>query len=113
MYGGEYQTNDSHENKDPVCAVCRTTYTTTIMIPGTNVCTDGWHEQYTGYLMAGASVHTAATEFICVDAAMESLQGNSDSHDGKLLYRAKTVCGSLPCDPYVADKLVLCVVCSK
>ena len=113
MFGGEYETNDSQQDSDPLCAVCRTTYTTTIMIPGTNVCTDGWHAQYTGYLMTGGYSQAAGTEYICVDTALESRDGSSDDHNGKLLYFAKTACGSLPCGPYVANKLVTCVVCSK
>jgi hypothetical protein len=30
-----------------------------------------------------------------------------------LFYPVKTQCGSLPCPPYINDKYVTCVVCTK
>ena len=113
LYGGEYQTYDSYMNKDPTCSVCRSTFSTTVMIPGTNVCTPGWHQQYSGFLMAGYSGHAAGSEYICVNSQLQSRLGADTSQDGKLLYYTFTRCGSLPCEPYVNDKLVLCAVCSK
>ena len=100
-------------NKDATCSVCRSTFSTTVMIPGTNVCTPGWHLQYSGFLMAGEYEHTAGSEYICVDSQFQSRLGGDTSQDGKLLYSSVTQCGSLPCEPYVNDKLVLCAVCSK
>ena len=113
LSGAEYEVTGSHHNKDTVCSVCRSSLSTTIMIPGTNVCTAGWQLQYSGYLMAGYYGHAAGSEFICVDSAMESRPGTADNHDGKLLYAARAVCGSLPCEPYVSDAGVTCAVCSK
>ena len=113
LYGSEYQTYDSHQNKDAVCAVCRSTYSTTVMIPGTNVCTAGWRLQYSGFLMAGRDVHSAASEYVCVDSRMEnSIHGDQDEN-GVLFYYTVTHCGSLPCSPYVNNKVVTCAVCSK
>ena len=113
LYGGEYQSFESHHNSDAVCSVCRSSYSTTIMIPGTNVCTQGWHRQYSGYLMAGEYDHAAGSEFICVDTEMDSRPGTTADNNGKLLYFTVTRCGSLPCQPYVNNKIVTCVVCSK
>ena len=113
LYGGEYETYDSHMNKDPTCSVCRSAFSTTVMIPGTNVCTPGWHLQYSGFLMAGEYDHAAGSEFICVDSQFQSRLGGDTDQNGKLLYYTVTRCGSLPCEPYVNDKLVLCAVCSK
>ena len=113
LYGSEYQTFDSHDNKDAVCAVCRSTYSMTVMIPGTNVCTVGWRLQYSGFLMAGRDVHAAASEYVCVDSRMEnSIHGDQDEN-GVLFYYTVTQCGSLPCSPYVNGKVVTCAVCSK
>ena len=109
LYGGEYETYDSHMDKDPTCSVCRSTFSTTVMIPGTNVCTPGWHLQY----MAGYSGHAAGSEYICVDSQFQSRLSSDTDQNGKLLYYTVTQCGSLPCEPYVNDKLVLCAVCSK
>ena len=113
LYGGEYHTQDSHHDKDAVCAVCRSTYSTTIMIPGTNVCTAGWQLQYSGYLMAGAYDQVSSTEYICVDSRLENSVRGDQAENAQLLYFTLTRCGSLPCSPYVNDKLVTCAVCSK
>ena len=113
LYGGEYETYDSHMNKDPTCTVCRSTFSTTVMIPGTNVCTPGWHLQYSGFLMAGEYDHPAGSEYICVDSQFQSRLSSDTDQDGKLLYYTVTRCGSLPCEPYVNNKVVLCAVCSK
>ena len=86
LYGGEYQTFDSHMNKDPTCSVCRSTFSTTVMIPGTNVCTPGWHLQYSGFLMAGEYDHSAGSEYICVDSQLQSRLGADTNQNGKLLY---------------------------
>ncbi|XP_070188680.1 uncharacterized protein [Littorina saxatilis] len=113
LYGGEYETYGPHHEKDPLCAVCRSQFSTTVMIPGTNVCTSGWHLQYSGFLMAGAFHHTAGTEYICVDSRFEYRIGSDKDENGKLLYYTVTQCGTLPCSPYVNHKIVTCAVCSK
>ena len=113
LYGGEYETFDSHMDKDPVCSVCRSTFSTTLMIPGTNVCTPGWHLQYSGFLMAGEPLRAAGSEYICVDSRLQARLGSDPNHNGKMLYYTIAQCGSLPCEPYVQDKVVLCAVCSK
>ncbi|KAK7095348.1 uncharacterized protein [Littorina saxatilis] len=113
LYGTEYETIDSHQNKDAVCAVCRPTLSTTVMIPGTNVCTPGWHLQYSGFLMAGEFKHQAGSEYICVDSNMENTVHGDANENGKLLYYTVTWCGSLPCTPYINNKVVTCAVCSK
>ena len=112
VYGTEYHTYDIHDNMDAVCSVCRSSYSSTIMIPGTNVCISGWHLQYSGFLMAGHYDHTAGSEFICVDSTLESRPGSSGGDYGKRLFYTFTRCGSLSCGPYVHDKLMSCVVCS-
>ncbi|XP_070206591.1 uncharacterized protein [Littorina saxatilis] len=84
LYGAEYEAPDSHQNKDPVCAVCRSTLSTTVMIPGTKVCTPGWHLQYSGYLMAGSYDLTAGTEYICVHSERESTAYGDADEDADL-----------------------------
>ncbi|XP_025096427.1 uncharacterized protein LOC112565276 [Pomacea canaliculata] len=113
LYGGEYQTEDGHNDKDPLCAVCRSSRATNVMIAATTVCPAGWTSEYSGWLMAGYFGHKAATEFICVNSQEEERQGSEVSYDGKLLYYTVTDCGSLPCPPYVTGKRVTCVVCSR
>jgi hypothetical protein len=113
LYGSEYQTDDAHNDMDPVCAVCRAPYSTTVMIPGTSACTTGWHRQYTGFLMAGGYGDASGSEFICVDQALASADHSFQNQDGKSLFYTDTHCGSLPCTPYEENRTVLCVVCSK
>nr|KAG5700163.1 hypothetical protein BaRGS_010470 [Batillaria attramentaria] len=91
LYGGEYQTYDDHLDKDPVCAVCRSRHPTTILVPGTNVCQAG------GYLMAGDHLHRSASEYVCVDYAMQNRFGGDWSENGKLFFYTVTECGALPC----------------
>lgn len=115
LYGSEYETLTSQEHfqSDPVCAVCRSSFSTTVMTPGTNVCAPGWHVQYSGYLMAGHYLHAAGSEYICVDSSLESRPNSQLDQNGVLLYFTVTQCGSLPCSPYENNKVVLCAVCSR
>jgi hypothetical protein len=113
LYGAEYETYDAHMQMDPVCAVCRSSHATTIMIPGTNVCTAGWTKQYDGFLMAEYISHHYRTEFVCVDSMMEQRLGSGADLNGALFYFTQAKCGSLPCTPYENNRVVTCVVCSK
>ena len=117
LWGAEYQTheaNPTHSDKDPVCAVCRTPRPTTIMIPATNRCHDGWTLEYSGYLMGSYPSHASGHEFVCMDADLEDRVGSEQSQEGALMYYTFTRCSgsSLPCPPYVQDKAVTCAVCS-
>ncbi|KAK7474346.1 hypothetical protein BaRGS_00034394 [Batillaria attramentaria] len=113
LYGGEYQTQDSHEMNYPPCSVCLSAGTSTIMIPGTNQCPSGWTLEYGGLLMAGYYNHAAASEYICVDRNPEDLPSGKPSVMAKQLYLTVTQCGILPCPPYDNNKIVTCAVCSK
>ena len=113
LYGAEFQTFDSHHNRDPVCSVCRSPFSSTVMIPGTDVCTAGWQLQYSGFLMAGNHIYDAGTEYICMDYSMESRAGGEGDLNGRLLDYTVTRCGSLPCGPYINNTVVTCAVCSK
>ena len=126
VYGVEYQLNQRtlsnffgkdmrHHVDDTPCAVCRTTRSSVIMIPGRNQCYNGWTIEYHSYLMSGREGHTSASEFICVDKDPEVLTGGDHTVDkhGKLLYFVEARCGSLSCPPYVNGRELTCVVCSK
>ena len=116
MYGAEYESNfwaANSQDEDVPCALCRTTHATTVMIPGTNVCNNGWNRQYYGYLASGADIHIAASSFVCVDVNPEYRISGVGNHDGKLFYSVLAKCGSLPCPPYINNHPLTCVVCSK
>ncbi|KAL8595360.1 hypothetical protein ACOMHN_020113 [Nucella lapillus] len=116
LYGGEYQTYDSHhQDGGAVCAVCRPLQSTTVMVPGTNLCSSsGWTLQYSGYLMVSRADHHSASQYVCVDARVESATGSQPANDdGYLFHYTMTHCGRLPCPPYQDGKRVTCAVCSK
>ena len=113
MCGAEYQTEHHHFRMDTLCAVCRTPRPTTIMVPATNVCEDGWTLEYSGYLMGSNPKEPASHEAVCMDTAFENRPGSGANQNGLLFYFMFTYCGSLPCPPYQGNKLVTCAVCSK
>ena len=113
MCGAEYQTEHHHFRMDTLCAVCRTPRPTTIMVPATNVCEDGWTLEYSGYVMGSTPDNPASHEAVCMDSAFESRPGTSANDDGFLFFLMFTYCGSLPCPPYQSNKVVTCAVCSK
>lgn len=123
IYGAEYQTTaNSFSSKNVVqlldanvpCAVCLNNMRkNSLMIPGTNECTSGWHLEYQGYLMAGAHDQPSATEYICMDEAPESSESGYRNEDGKLFYVVEARCGALPCPEYVEGREVTCAVCTK
>ena len=113
LYGAEYETCDEPAcDMSAACSVCRTPRQAQVMVPGTNVCQDGWHLEYSGYLMAQLPGH-APSEYICVDSRHDYIQGTQGDDNGKLLYYTLVHCTSLSCPPYVDSKIVPCVLCSK
>lgn len=118
MYGAEYDSNAfGHDNGDDIhvpCAVCHSrSATSSTMIPGTNNCVSGWKTQYKDYLAAGAYNEQAASQYICLDAASETVVNGHDNNNGKLVQPVKAVCGALECPPYHDGKILTCAICTK
>ncbi|XP_063436745.1 uncharacterized protein LOC134718183 [Mytilus trossulus] len=123
LYGAEYEIFEPNKpegirsgisDHDVACAACLAKgKQISIMIPGRKTCYNGWTKEYEGILMAGSTVHVAASEYACVDKATEVIAGGSKNDNGKLFYPVITSCGSLKCPPYKQDTEVLCVICSK
>lgn len=116
IFGSEYQTNffgSTRVSDDVPCAVCRSMLSSVLMIPGTNTCTAGWKMEYHGILASGYREHAASTQYVCLDGNPEALPHGVRREDGKLFYRVRSKCGSLPCPPYVDGNILSCVVCSK
>ncbi|XP_076455036.1 uncharacterized protein LOC143289788 [Babylonia areolata] len=109
LYGAEYQEDGGHDETNVVCSVCRAPQSTSLMIPATVTCPEGWTTQYRGHLMSTHHIYPGRTEHVCVD---ENKENHGRNGDGATFYFIVTKCGSLPCPPYVADKVVTCVVCS-
>ncbi|KAL3880006.1 hypothetical protein ACJMK2_032278 [Sinanodonta woodiana] len=122
VYGTEYEIGGSGtftpfspdllENDVP-CAVCRTTRSSSIMIPGRTNCYSGWTVEYSGYLVSMLYGHASPVEYVCLDGNPESIDGGIANTNGHLVYLVEVICGALRCPPYVNGRELACVVCSK
>ena len=85
------------------------------MVPGTNLCDEGWTTEYIGYIASARSYdNRQRTEFECMDADAEATNdSNPELGNGIRFFPTQAVCGTLPCLPYVEDKDLLCAVCSR
>ena len=97
------------------CAICQVRRASSvIMIPASLTCPIGWLKQYHGYLL---SERDQRSEFVCVDHQAEPsphyrfMPGMQN--EGMTLYPVEASCGSLPCSPYVSQREVTCVVCTR
>ena len=121
LHGTEYELpggfSSLYENNVP-CAVCHTSQRTSkLMIPGTTACPQSWTEEYKGYLMSERShpiSHKHNKVYECVDKDGEAVPGGQANTNGALMYLVGAVCGvGLPCPPFVANRPITCVVCTK
>ena len=118
VHGAEYYNppNSMLQHHDVPCAVCVVTRSVVLMMPGTNLCDEGWTTEYVGQISAESSTYTShyRTEFVCLDDNAEiTTHSSPDADNGAMFYPVQVICGSLPCTPYVENKDLLCVVCSR
>lgn len=100
-------------NHNAPCALCHTKRRTSVMIPGTTRCQDGWMMEYSGYIVSGNYADESATEYVCLDRRPGMvLNGNANNDDNRLYMVEGTCGGSLACPPYVSGREITCVVCS-
>ncbi|XP_076453220.1 uncharacterized protein LOC143288522 [Babylonia areolata] len=109
--GAEYEVS-GRGSRDVVCSVCRAPQSTTLMIPATWTCPAGWTTQYRGHLMTEDPGSKGRTEHVCVDKAKQYRPGGQKSVSAIELFYTLSVCGTLPCPPFVGGTVVTCVVCS-
>ena len=118
FYGMEYGAHKifdhAHQYKDVPCAVCNVmTKSTMILIPGRRTCYPGWTIEYDGYLMGEYGSNT-----ICIDEQPEGIPG-AVAHAGSVgrLSFTQISCGTnmpnMLCPPYVQNRQLTCVVCTK
>ena len=115
VHGAEYryQLNYDLNYHEIPCAICQVVRRSVLMMPGTNLCNEGWSTEYAGQISAAADDYQRS-EFICLDDDAEPTHGSSPTiHYGVTLFSAETACGSLPCLPYLNAKDLLCVVCTR
>ena len=118
VYGAEYETWGSSLNRlgnhNVPCAVCEARKQAMLMIPAKINCPRRWTREYNGWLMASYYGHKSPKMFVCVDKNPDVQRGQAGSHDGALFYHAQTgTCHGLDCPPYVVNKDLACVVCTK
>ncbi|CAC5407877.1 unnamed protein product [Mytilus coruscus] len=119
LYGVEYEISENtpypknlHSKITP-CVVCLARRSSVLMVPAKRTCQEGWHTEFSGYLMSYISTSSrTATEYICVDGKLET-SGHAYGSSQAELYPVEAICGSLKCPPYVQGREITCVVCSK
>ena len=118
MYGTKFEKvngifSGKHHHNVP-CAVCySSTKTVKLMIPAKTSCPSTWTIEYKGYLMTERHIHKKNSVYECLDENVESIDGSATQGAGAYLYFTKTTCTGLPCPPYVNDRVITCVVCTK
>ena len=118
MHGTEYEAVNNifpgKQNHNVPCAVCYTsTKSVKLMIPARTSCPSSWTMEYKGYLMAERDVHKTNKVYECVDENPESADGGNRNIHGSHFYFTRTTCTGLPCPPYVDNRVITCVVCTK
>ena len=92
------------------CALCEATGRgDKIMIPSHYVCPDGWHKEYSGYIMAGHTGHEGGSMYECIDEHLEQITGSASSESAHHLYAIYATGSHVPSDGYALS----CVVCTK
>ena len=118
VQGAEYETLDvphlsSLAQHNAPCAVCDVpTRARVIMIPAKAVCPPSWTREYNGYLMSEEEGHYR-TSYFCVDVDPEVVPGTAANVNPSLFYPTVTNCNGLSCPPYVNNRMLSCVVCTK
>ena len=115
VHGAEYENppvDGVADDDDVPCAVCQAIRRSVLMIPARNQCYPGWTIEYTGYLAAEYN-ENLRTEFVCIDDTAEPVENTGANVDGVRFFPAIAKCGTLPCSPYIQDRELLCVVCTR
>ena len=112
-YGVEYQTSgpiNHADDRNMPCALCEVTGRhSKIMIPSHYVCPDGWHKEYSGYIMAGRYNQEGSSMYNCIDEGVEQIKGTAGAQGGHYLYTIHVSGSYVPSDGYA----LTCVVCTK
>ena len=92
------------------CALCEATgRVDKIMIPSHYVCPDGWHKEYSGYIMAGHYSHHGGSTYYCIDENLEQVKGSGSCSNAHILYMVGASRRYMP----TTSKALSCIVCTK
>ena len=97
------------------CALCyTTTKSTSFMLPGRYTCPSGWSTEYAGYTMTEVTGigRGGRRDTICVDQDAEAASTKGSEYPA-LLYLMQVSCTGIDCPPFISQKPLTCVVCSK
>ena len=119
VYGVEYETSGSGllplsplQDRNVPCTVClREQAQVSLLIPGTQTCPAGWNVEYAGYLMSTHYTQNRG-EFVCVDRQAEGV-GSPANGNGHLFYPTEFQCPDGNCFPYIVNRELTCVVCTR
>ena len=101
--------NHAHCRNMP-CALCEATGRgDKIMIPSHYVCPDGWHKEYSGYIMAGSNSQHGGSMYHCIDEALEQVKGSGSCENIHILYLIGARRTYTPTTAYALS----CVLCTK
>ena len=95
------------------CAVCYTTRSVAIMIPGQHTCPSDWRQEYQGYLTAERPNHGNLSTHVCTHEDLEPLPGTSHNKQSGTMMHVEANCVSHLCPPYQKGKELTCAVCTK
>ena len=73
-------------------------------------CRSSWTIEY---LMAEQYNNEKNAVYECVDKDPESIDGSEGDTNGALFYFTVSTYTGLPCPPYVNNRAITCVVCTK
>ena len=112
-YAVEYHVGgpiDHAYRRNMPCSLCEVTGRgSKIMIPSHYVCPDGWHKEYSGYIMAGRHTHKGGSMFHCIDEHLEQIKSSGGSEAVHWVYTVRAIGSHVPTN----GRALTCVVCTK
>ena len=108
---GMWPVRDDH---NAPCSVCyRLGRQQVVMFPARQTCYPPFTLEYSGFLLQGLDDAKRTSEYICVDKDAEIVPGFAYFQPANAWYVSFVRCISLQCPPYLFDKPLTCVVCSR
>jgi len=93
------------------CALCEATGRgDKMMIPSHYECPDGWHKEYSGYIMAGADGHEGGSMYYCINENLEQVKGSGSCESAHFMYIVHAAGSHVPSP---TGHSLSCVVCTK
>lgn len=102
---------------DVPCVVCQSIgRPVSLRIPVQTDCYSGWITEYRGYLLTANEYAKKSSDFVCVDSDADVVPGTQGSDNSRsFLSTVGVACTSVApwCPPYVHEREIPCVMCTK